>query len=79
MKQPRSIIYHIAIFVIAQIVMLSLLGLWIYWYVTNYIIISEVGDQLAPQIVSEGRNLLALISGVILLITLSVLGWKLLL
>lgn len=72
MKQPRSILYHILMFILAQIVWLVLLGIWIYWYVTNYLIMAKVGDQISPQIISEGRNLLALVGGVILLITLSV-------
>lgn len=72
MKQPRSFVYHILMFVIAQFAWLSLLGLWIYWYVTNYIFMAQVGDQLSPQFVPDGRNLLALIGGVVLLITLSV-------
>ena len=61
MRRTRSVFYHIALFVLAQLASLSLLGLWIYWYVTNYIILSEVGEEVAPHVVSEGRNVLALV------------------
>jgi hypothetical protein len=49
MKKRDSLFYHISIFVIAQLAWLGLLGLWIYFYVANYIIFEKVGDQLAPQ------------------------------
>jgi two-component system, OmpR family, phosphate regulon sensor histidine kinase PhoR len=71
MKRPRSYVYHILIFILAQIAWLSLLGIWIYWYVSNYIIFSEVGDNLSAQIMSEGRNVLVLVSGLVLLIVVS--------
>ena len=72
MKSSRSFFYHILIFVSAQVAWLSLLGLWIYWYISNYIIISEVGDKVSPHLISGDMNLLALIGGLFLLITVSV-------
>ncbi len=68
----RRPFYHILIFVVAQLAWLSLLGLWIYWYVSNYLIFSEVGDKISPQIISEGRNVFTLVGGLILLVALSV-------
>ncbi|MBN1781486.1 HAMP domain-containing histidine kinase [bacterium] len=73
MKHRRSSLVHILIFILAQTAWLSLLGIWIYWYVTNYIIFSSVDDHLSAQIVSEGRNVFVLVSGLILLIIVSVL------
>ncbi|MBN2102629.1 HAMP domain-containing histidine kinase [bacterium] len=73
MKHPRSFFYPIFIFVLAQIASLSLLGIWIYWYVSNYIIFSEVDDKFSAEIISEGRNVFVLVSGLVLLIVVSVL------
>lgn len=72
MKKRRPFLYHIFIFVLAQLAMLSLLGIWIYWYVTNYLILSEVEDKISPQIISEGQNVFILVGGLALLILLSV-------
>lgn len=71
MRKQHSLIYHIFIFVLAQIAWLLLLGIWIYWYVINYIIFEKVGDQLSPQLVYEGINLLAFVGGIILLVAIS--------
>lgn len=71
MRGKHSLFYHILIFVIAQLVWLSLLGLWIYWYVSNYIIFEQVGDQVSPQLVYDVQNALPFILGLILLIGLS--------
>jgi two-component system phosphate regulon sensor histidine kinase PhoR len=56
------------VFIMAQIAWLSLLGLWIYWYISNYIILKQVGDNLSPQIVSKSTNIIALVWGLILLV-----------
>ncbi|MFC1569454.1 sensor histidine kinase [bacterium] len=72
MRRYHSSLYHILIFVFAQIAWLSLLGIWIYWYISNYIIFSEVDDKLSAQIMSEGKNVFVLVSGLVLLIVVSV-------
>ncbi|HDQ45947.1 MAG TPA: HAMP domain-containing histidine kinase [bacterium] len=71
MIRPHSFIYHIFIFVLAQIAWLVLLGIWIYRYVSNYIIFSKVDDRLSAQILSEGRNVFILVGGLILLVMVS--------
>ena len=71
MKKRQAIIYHISIFVIAQLFWLMLLGLWIYWYVSNYIIFQHVGNKLSPQIIYDGTNVVALVGGIILLVAIS--------
>ncbi len=71
MKKRHTIIYHISVFVIAQLFWLMLLGLWIYWYVSNYIIFQQVGNKLSPQIVYDGTNVVALVGGIILLVAIS--------
>ncbi len=71
MKKRHTIIYHISVFVIAQLFWLMLLGLWIYWYVSNYIIFQQVGNKLSPQIIYDGTNVVALVGGIILLVAIS--------
>ncbi|MBN2410874.1 HAMP domain-containing histidine kinase [candidate division KSB1 bacterium] len=72
MKRRQSFFFQILIFVIAQLAWLSLLGLWIYWYVTNYIIFSQVGEKLSPQLISESKNIGTLVGGLVLLVAVSV-------
>ncbi len=71
MKKRSSFFYHITLFVIAQLFWLMLLGLWIYWYVSNYIIFKQAGDKLSPQIIYDGTNVVALVGGLILLVAIS--------
>ena len=72
MKKPGSIFYHIIVFVVAQIIWFSLFGLWIYWYVNNYFLFNAVGDKLSPQTISGSTNIFALVSGLVLLVMLSI-------
>ncbi len=72
MKRRRSFLFQILIFVIAQLAWLSLLGLWIYWYVSNYIIFSQAGEKLSPQLISESKHVGTLVGGLVLLVAVSV-------
>ncbi len=71
MRAKHSLFYHILIFVIAQLVWLSLLGIWIYWYVRNYIVFEKVGEEVSPQLIYDVQNTLPFVLGLILLIGLS--------
>jgi len=71
MKKKHSLFYHIVIFVLAQLAWLSLLGLWIYWYVYNYIVFEKVGDQVSPQLSYDITNVVPFVIGLILLSGLS--------
>lgn len=68
MKNRHSQTYLIIAFVFAQLAWLGLLGLWIYWYVTNYLIIEQVGDKLSPQIIINSPNVLIFVGGIILIV-----------
>ncbi len=72
MKLTRLIFNHNVLFTLAQVAWFSLLGIWIYWYVSNYLFLSEVGEQISTQIVSKGRNVFVLVGGITLLVLLSV-------
>lgn len=71
MRKKHSLLNHIIIFVLAQIAWLMLLGIWIYWYVSNYIIFEKVGDQLSPQIIYDGTNVFAFVGGLVLLVAIA--------
>ncbi|MBN1407720.1 MAG: HAMP domain-containing histidine kinase [Calditrichaceae bacterium] len=72
MQKRNSLLYYVLVFTSAQIAWLSLVGLWIYWYVSNYVIMAKVGERIPPQIVSETSNVFALVSGLILLVLITV-------
>lgn len=55
----------------AQIAWMGLLGLWIYWYVSNNIIIEQVGDKLSPQITVDSPNLVIFVGGIILIVCIA--------
>jgi signal transduction histidine kinase len=72
MKKQNSVFYHVLVFVLAQVAWFSLLGLWIYWYVSNYLLLSQMGrDAAAPQILPT-THIGALVGGIILMIAISV-------
>lgn len=71
MRGKHPLFYHILIFIIAQLVWLSLLGLWIYWYISNYIIYEKAGEQVSRQLLYDVQNALPFVLGLILLIGLS--------
>jgi signal transduction histidine kinase len=50
MKKQNSFVTYIVLFSLAQLAWFSLLGLWIYWYVSNYILLSEAGNRLSTRI-----------------------------
>lgn len=60
--------FHITVMVLAQIAWMLLLGIWIYWYVSNYIIFERVWDEFSSQISIDGINTLAFVGGIILLV-----------
>ena len=72
MKKRNSLIYYITVFTLAQLAWFSLLALWISWYVSNYILITEVGEEVSTQILSEATNVFALIGGLVLLVVISI-------
>jgi signal transduction histidine kinase len=71
MKKHLSLQY-ILIFILAQMAWLSLLGLWIYWYVSNYLTYSKVLEKTSTRMISERTNVIALVGGLILMIAVSV-------
>ncbi len=71
MRRKNSHFFHILIFILAQFAWMGLLGLWIYWYVTNYIIFEQVGEKLSPQIDFYSPNVLVFVGGIILIVAIA--------
>jgi signal transduction histidine kinase len=71
MSKKRFVFRCILIFIIAQIAWFSLLGLWIYRYISSHIILSKVDDSLSAQIMSKGANIFTLVFGFVLFIAIS--------
>jgi signal transduction histidine kinase len=72
MKRKHSLLYLIIAFILAQLAWFALLGLWIYWYVANYLIFEQVGDQLSPQLAIDNPNVLIFVLGIILLVGIEI-------
>jgi signal transduction histidine kinase len=68
----RRLISPIVLFILAQLAWFALLALWIYWYVKNYIIFTEVGERISPQFVLETKTIAILVGGILLLMAVAV-------
>ncbi len=71
MKRKRSFVRPVLIFVLAQVAWVSLVALWIYWYVSNYIVLTEVGNRLSVQFKFAVFNVAPLVGGLVLLVGIS--------
>ena len=65
LKKSESLFHHILLFTIAQFAWCLLLGLWIFWYITNT---DRSGKLSSPQ---TPESIALLVSGIVLLVTLS--------
>lgn len=70
-KKINSYFYFIFIFVLAQLAWIGLLGLWIYWYVSNSIIFEEVGEQLSPQLKADSPSAFVFVGGILLIVAMA--------
>lgn len=71
MRKPSSTAKNLIIFILAQLFWLALVGLWIYWYVSNYLIFEKVGEKVSPQINVQAPEVFPFVGGLILLVGLS--------
>ncbi len=70
-RRKHYFVNNLVIFVLAQLVWLALLGLWIYWYVSNYLIFEQVGETVSPQINIDTPSVFPFVGGIVLLVGLS--------
>jgi len=68
MKHRVSFFHPVIVFIIAQIAWISLVGLWIYLYISNWIILKKVGTRFSVEIITERVNIFVLIGGIGLLL-----------
>ena len=71
-KKNGSLFYHIMLFVMAQLAWLLLLGLWIFWYVTNYVGLENIA-YAESKVLSKYESITVLVSGILLLITITII------
>lgn len=71
LKKINPSFYYILIFILAQLAWMGLLGLWIYWYISNSIIFEEVGEQLSPQINIGSPSTFIFVGGIILIVAIA--------
>ncbi len=71
-KKNGSLFYHIMLFIMAQLAWLLLLGLWIFWYVTNYVGIENI-EYVESNVLSRNESITVLVSGILLLVTITII------
>ena len=69
MKKHQSQFFVLFAFVLAQIAWLGLLGLWIYWYVSNYIRYEQVGAgyKVPPGVMLDNPKVGVFVIGIIMI------------
>ncbi len=72
MSKQRSLTRYVVIFVLAQVAWFSLLGLWIYRFISSRMILKQVDESLSSWVMSESANIFTLILGCILFLGISI-------
>ena len=70
LKKIQNLIQPVVMLIIVQLTWLSLAALWIYFYISNHIIIMEVGNNVSPALRPGSYHVLVLIFGCVLLVLL---------
>jgi len=68
LMKKHGTFFYIMVFVTAQISLFLLIGLWISWYISNYILTEKGGIK----ILSFNVNIIALVGGLVLLVVISI-------
>jgi signal transduction histidine kinase len=71
-RKLNKLLRPIAVFIVMQFTWLILVALWIYFYISNHIIIKKVGDQFSTELRPGTYHVLVLIFGCILLALLQI-------
>ncbi|MBD3290548.1 GHKL domain-containing protein [candidate division KSB1 bacterium] len=70
MRKLKIIFHPIFVLVLAQIAWLSLLGLWIYWFISNNIVFEMLENRLPIKIFSQSANIITFVVGLVLLVAI---------
>ena len=65
-----SLFHHIMLFIMAQLAWVLVLGLWIYWYATNYVGIDNIA-YIESRALSKYESITVLVSGILLLVAIT--------
>ncbi len=69
-KKIQNLIQPVVVLIVVQLTWLSLAALWIYFYISNHIIIMKVGNDVSPTLMPGSYHVLVLIFGCVLLVLL---------
>ena len=69
-KKVQNLIQPVVVLIIVQLTWLLLAALWIYFYISNHIILTKVGNNVSPALMPGSYHVLVLIFGCILLVLL---------
>jgi len=69
-KKIQHFIQPIVVLIIVQLTWLLLAALWIYFYISNHIILMRVGNQVSPALMPGSYHVFVLVFGCILLVLL---------
>jgi signal transduction histidine kinase len=72
MEKKQALTPYVVIFVLAQIAWFSLLGLWIYRFISSRMILKQVDESLSSWAMSEGANVFTLVFGCVLFLGVSI-------
>ncbi|MFO7867145.1 MAG: HAMP domain-containing sensor histidine kinase [Candidatus Aminicenantes bacterium] len=72
MSKKRSLTRYVVIFVLAQIAWFSLVGLWIYRFISSRMILKQVDESLSSWVMSESANIFTLVLGCVLFLAISI-------
>jgi signal transduction histidine kinase len=72
MKKYPPQLFVILAFILAQFAWLGLLGVWIYYYASNYIIFKQVANKVSPEIAFESPNVGVFVIGIIIIAGIAV-------
>ena len=70
LKKMQSLIQPVVVLLVVQLTWLSLAALWIYFYISNHIIIKKVENGVSPTLMPGSYHVLVLIFGCVLLVLL---------
>lgn len=72
MKIKTTRYYHILVFIAAQVAWLLVLGLWIFRWVTSFLLINRVAETAPGEMPTRSSNILGLVGGLVLLAAVQV-------
>ena len=70
MNKLRTLFHPIIVFIGIQIAWVTLMAVWIYWYVTNSRNLKDFAQKLSPELFSSDFDWLVLLEGCFLMLVI---------